>query len=482
MSVADDVRAIILDPEYNHGTLVTQYQYLVGTYSETAGQSGSLPTYNGVAAGFTDGFPNPGQPQNGIVHNDGQFGDGPYVFQVHGTSVDGNTLFYTLAGMDSAGNAYNTLYAFSNVPLGPTDAVAYSSDNAVFYPSGHAPLCVAEGTLIATPVGETPVEELQPGDLIKTASGISMVQWVGKQSFRCDRHPRHDDVIPIAVAVNAFGRGQPHSKLRLSAGHAVAVSCFDEILVPISGLVNGATIKREPVSSVTYWHVELDRHDLLIANGLTVESYLDVGNRAGFHEGLGVSPIRPELTADQSRGDGSCRPRILSETIHNALRSRLRARAEDLGWRLVPTPPRMDLLIDEIRHSPIVVAEGRIRFKLGRSARTIRLLSNTFVPRFIWDGNSDGRHLGLMITSISVHDGDMTVEVPLGSRALDRGFYAHEASASPPHRWTDGNAVFSAPLLRGTAEACEIEIAFAANPALQWQPPEFEEVSLARSA
>ncbi len=45
------------------------------------------------------------------------------------------------------------------------------------------------------------------------------------------------------------------------------------------------TIAREAVSSVTYWHVELDAHDILLADGLSAESYLDWGDRPFFTEG-----------------------------------------------------------------------------------------------------------------------------------------------------------------------------------------------------
>jgi hypothetical protein len=37
-----------------------------------------------------------------------------------------------------------------------------------------------------------------------------------------------------------------------------------------------------------YVHVELDRHDILLAEGLPAESYLDTGNRAAFGTQGGV--------------------------------------------------------------------------------------------------------------------------------------------------------------------------------------------------
>jgi hypothetical protein len=57
---------------------------------------------------------------------------------------------------------------------------------------------------------------------------------------------------------------------------------LDGVLIPVRHLLNGASIVQEPVDHVTYWHVELPTHGVLLAEGLPVESYLDTGNRPAF--------------------------------------------------------------------------------------------------------------------------------------------------------------------------------------------------------
>jgi hypothetical protein len=42
------------------------------------------------------------------------------------------------------------------------------------------------------------------------------------------------------------------------------------------------------LTSVEYWHVELDSHDILIAERIPAENYLDSGNRAGFFNNRGL--------------------------------------------------------------------------------------------------------------------------------------------------------------------------------------------------
>ena len=59
----------------------------------------------------------------------------------------------------------------------------------------------------------------------------------------------------------------------------------DDVLIPIRYLVNNGTIVQEVVESVTYWHVQLGRHAVILAEGLACESYLDTGNRAAFANG-----------------------------------------------------------------------------------------------------------------------------------------------------------------------------------------------------
>ena len=57
----------------------------------------------------------------------------------------------------------------------------------------------------------------------------------------------------------------------------------------------GASIAQVEVASVEYWHVELDRHEVIVAEGMAVESYLDTGNRGAFKEeaGQGLCPWTP---------------------------------------------------------------------------------------------------------------------------------------------------------------------------------------------
>jgi hypothetical protein len=78
-----------------------------------------------------------------------------------------------------------------------------------------------------------------------------------------------------------------------------------------------------PVEQCTYFHLELDRHDLLLAEGLAVESYLDTGNRAEFALAGLVAP----LFADQASRIWEARgyaPLMVEGPAVDAARQRLR--------------------------------------------------------------------------------------------------------------------------------------------------------------
>jgi hypothetical protein len=142
--------------------------------------------------------------------------------------------------------------------------------------------CFTAGTRLLTTAGEIAVESLGVGALMPTACGqhLEPVRWIGRTSIDLDRHPAPELVAPIRVRANAFEVGVPHRDLLLSPDHAIAV---DGALIPVYLLVNGTTIRPEPARGVVrYFHVELDAHDMLLAEGLAVESYLDTGNRSAF--------------------------------------------------------------------------------------------------------------------------------------------------------------------------------------------------------
>jgi hypothetical protein len=155
--------------------------------------------------------------------------------------------------------------------------------------------CFAAGTRIATARGEVAVEDLKVGDLALTllTKTADPILWIGCRQVDCANHAQPKRVWPIRVAANAFGPDLPHAELYLSPDHAIYIR---NVLIPIKHLVNDTTIAQVKVERVTYYHVELPRHDVVLAHGLPAESYLDVKDRSDFANGLGPVKLYPDFS------------------------------------------------------------------------------------------------------------------------------------------------------------------------------------------
>ncbi|MBN8874160.1 MAG: Hint domain-containing protein [Rhodospirillales bacterium] len=188
--------------------------------------------------------------------------------------------------------------------------------------------CYVEGTHIATARGETAIEQLRPGDQVRTASGgLRPVVWTGRRHVRCDRHPAPDSVCPFRVAAHAFGRDMPARDLFLSPDHALFV---DGVLIPVRYLADGKAIVQVAPADVTYWHVELDRHDVILAENLPAECLLPgEPNRAAFADGA-VMALHPTLDprpgAESLRWEAEgCAPLVITGPVVARAKARLRA-------------------------------------------------------------------------------------------------------------------------------------------------------------
>src|SRR5262249_2903723 len=112
--------------------------------------------------------------------------------------------------------------------------------------------------------------------------------WTGRRTVDLETHPNPDRAAPIRILRHAIGPGQPAADLLVSPDHCLYL---DGGLVPARLLVNGMTVtKAHTMGTVTYHHLELERHGLLIAEGVAAESYLDTGNRGSLSDAVDPYP------------------------------------------------------------------------------------------------------------------------------------------------------------------------------------------------
>ncbi|MCB8875455.1 Hint domain-containing protein [Acidisoma silvae] len=154
--------------------------------------------------------------------------------------------------------------------------------------------CFVAGTWIATPRGDVPVEVLQIGDEVLTAAGeVLPIVWTGKTVVDCLGHETPDAVRPVCIRADAFGPRAPHRNLYLSPDHAVLA---EDVLIPIKYLLNGSSVMQVGRTEVSYHHIELAHHDVVLANGLATETYLDIGDRGAL--GLGRNLVAEDAPRD----------------------------------------------------------------------------------------------------------------------------------------------------------------------------------------
>ena len=330
--------------------------------------------------------------------------------------------------------------------------------------------CYAANTRILTTSGEVAVQDLCVGDFVVTAAGETRpIVWLGHRRVDCRKNPRLSEVLPIRIAAHAFAPGSPKRDLYVSPAHAVLV---DDALVPAGRLLNGATIAQADVDEVTYWHVELQTHDLLLAEGLAAESYLEAGNRGFFAEtqvtrlGAGPDAILDEAARAAL---AFCRPFLECGPLVEAAHACFKARAEALGWRLMQDDfAGLHLLADGQRLAPVV--QGRVaRFAVPAGAGDLWLVAETCRPCDIGP-SADMRDLGVDLRRLSFTDGFAApVEIALDDPRLDAGFHALEPGL---RRWTAQRALLPEALFDGAVNGGFLRVETGETALPRWRSPD----------
>jgi lipopolysaccharide export system protein LptA len=302
--------------------------------------------------------------------------------------------------------------------------------------------CFLAGTRLLTARGPVAVEDLRAGERMVTHDGALLpAAWIGQRALDARTHPRPDEIAPIRIAAGAVAPGIPAHDVLLSPDHAVFL---DGVLVAARQLVNGTTIAQDhAIRAIRYFHVQLPRHAVLLAEGLAAESYLDTGNRGLFENGGAPLILHPDLGA-ASRGVGACAPFVTAEDAVRPLWRRLAARAAELG-RAPETVAHTGAPVPMLRADgrllrPVAQMAGRIVFAVPPRAEKLRLVSRAASPAATRPWSDDRRSLGIAVARIVATRGATCADVPLDHPALDSGWWDIETGAGRAWRWTDGAA------------------------------------------
>lgn len=276
-------------------------------------------SYNAAANTFqvsvSSGATNTGFNTGNLIVSNGNGFTTTATYSSQVASGGNEILTYQLGGAPTTSGTYHVYVAGYNVA-----ARGIASTPALNVTVAPPAPCYASGTRIRVLRGLTiqdvPVERLDIGDVVLTASGKPRpIRWIGSRAYPGLSAPKHDR--PVRIKAGALAEGVPVRDLIVSPDHALLV---DGLLVAAGHLVNGTTITRgEPVADLTYWHIELDSHDLLLAENTPAESFLAAPGVRGQFDGVG--------TDDAQLAAAPYAKRVEYGPEMNALRERLILRA-----------------------------------------------------------------------------------------------------------------------------------------------------------
>lgn len=184
--------------------------------------------------------------------------------------------------------------------------------------------CFLRGTMIRTAAGDRRVEDLEIGDLVMTAGGEALpLKWIGRRGYRDWLAVGNEGVQPICFRAGSIARRVPARDLYVSPEHAMFV---DGMLIPACHLVNGiSVVKVGGMEEIEYFHLEFERHVVILAEGAPTESFVDDDSRMLFHNAGEYRRLYPDAPL---RGPVEfCAPRVEAGHALEAVRRTLAARA-----------------------------------------------------------------------------------------------------------------------------------------------------------
>jgi hypothetical protein len=398
--------------------------YVPGSGQSPAGGVGGLASGGGGFTGGTNG--NPGSvngtsfsggagPSGGAGGFGGGGGSGYGTGGGGGGYVGGNGAFAFNSGGQGGSSYFNGTPNFVSSPTSqPAEVIV-------------EPLCYLRGTRILTPTGEVPVEDLRIGDPVATLTrGTQAIRWIGAGQQLVPAGHR-SPATPVIVRRDALAPGVPNRDLHLTKGHALYIC---GAFIPAEFLVNHRSIVWDDAArEVEYYHIVLNSHEVMLAQGAPCESHRDEGNRWMFANANpawdrpGVAPHAPVLTGGAKLD--SIWARLLERSGHRLNQ---------------PTTqdPDLHLLVNGVRVQSVSQDGETFVFPLPENVRSLVIASRAAAQdelgRF-----RDPRRLGVAISRIAFFC-DGACRLALGAAELNApGLHGYEPLEDCT--WTDGHAV-----------------------------------------
>ncbi|MDI2112321.1 Hint domain-containing protein [Commensalibacter nepenthis] len=343
----------------------------------------------------------------------------------------------------------NTVYKF-DMGLGYDPALFTYSGMTIKY-NGDAPEidtpCYLAGSMINTPKGDIPVEQLKIGDYVTTFDVATnsyqnkKIIWVGTRKVTIN-HQLPDDMAGYSVCIkkDAIASNNPYQDIWVTPEHCLF---FDGKFIPVRMLVNGASIYYDySLNGFDVYHIETKEHSIIIANGMFSESFLNTKNHNLFHKQGNIITLHNQ--ASKTWKDAAV-PLDVSQEFVKPLFNQLKKRAIEHGYtdQTIPYTLTRKTNLHLITNTGITLYGNRNDESyisiIPNDVTSVHIISNTSRPSdIIGPYVDDRRYFGVSIGEIILFNNQNIHQITTHLEKTELEGW-HNLSQSDC-RWTTGNA------------------------------------------
>ncbi|QNT77599.1 Hint domain-containing protein [Entomobacter blattae] len=339
------------------------------------------------------------------------------------------------------------LFAAAGSTLSDGQTTAFYGDNAAELK------CFLSGTLIETTSGWRAVDEIEVGDQVITyvdGNTVSRsVVWVGSSNVKASA-----DNFLIRIVRNALADNVPSSDLYVTEEHCLF---FDGNFVPARMLVNGSSISRVyDMDTFRVYHIELEEHAVINAQGVMTESYLHTDNLYNLKS---VGKVTKLHASRQVWGVDSAAPLNTERGFVEPIYRFLEQRAVSLGMeqKVVSVETTYDPSLSFITSSGkdlyfsrknnwvfVTIPQGVNEVYVKSNSVKLSEMEGPFVD--------DRRNLGVLVGKVLQVTNEEIADINIFESGQGNGWYICSKSAN----WTNGYSKISLELQDQSVLALEI--------------------------
>jgi hypothetical protein len=241
------------------------------------------------------------------------------------------------------------------------------------------------------------------------------------------------DILPVCIKAGALADNVPKRDLWISPNHAMYL---DGVLIEAKDLVNGVSVMQpQSVEKVEYFHIELDSHDVIIAEGALSETFLDDDSRGLFHN---VHEYETLYSGVPDEPAHYCAPRCEEgyevEMVRNRIARRVGQAANDRAGTLRGYVDAVDANCIKGWAQNVDHPEAPVCLDICAAGRLIgQTLANRYRQDLVLAGLGSGRHSFVFRppAGVTLTPGTVQVRRSLDGAELQRSANCEQAGDAP---------------------------------------------------